>query len=141
VRLASLKEAPYAFGSTYDREEPMGEEHWRSGLVSRTRFLAEVDGEAAGTVSGGPESMPRTGAITAMWVGPRFRRIGIGDVLIKTVLDWLKAQGHRRAVLWVAAGNDGAERLYRRNGFVRTGESSLVRPEEDRLEFEMSRDL
>ncbi|HEY1455148.1 MAG TPA: GNAT family N-acetyltransferase [Candidatus Dormibacteraeota bacterium] len=141
MRLAALKEAPHAFGSTYEREAPKGEQEWRGGLVSRTRFLAEVDGEAAGTVSGGSGSMPKEGAITAMWVDPRFRRRGIGELLIRAVLGWLKREGYRTVTLWVAAGNDEAERLYERNGFARTGESSLVSPDEDRLEHEMSREL
>ena len=117
------------------------EADWRQGLTSRTRFLAEVAGEAAGTVSGGDATTAGTAAITAMWVDPRFRRRGIGDLLIKHVLEWARNQGYTEVVLWVAEQNDDAERLYERNGFRRTGDVSEVRPNESRLEYEMARKL
>jgi GNAT superfamily N-acetyltransferase len=139
VRLAALKEAPYAFGSTYAREVNAPEAIWRSGLQTRTRFVAEVGGAVVGTVSGGPGKDRTAGAVTAMWVDPGFRKQGIGDLLLATVLDWLKAQGYQHAFLWVTDGNASAERLYLRHGFARTGESEHVRP--DQLEFELTRSL
>jgi GNAT superfamily N-acetyltransferase len=141
VRLAALHEAPYAFGSTYEREVRFAEADWRRGLASRTRFVAEVDGQVAATVSGGDSDSPGAAAVTAMWVDPLFRRRGVGDVLIKHVLEWAASTGYTDAVLWVADQNESAERLYARNGFGRTGEVSEVRPGESRLEFEMARTL
>ena len=139
MRLAALKEAPYAFGSTYAREVEAPEATWRRGLVSRTRFVAEVDGEVVGTVSGGPGKESGVSAITAMWVDPSFRRQGIGDLLLTTVLDWIRSHRYREVFLWVTEGNDNAERLYIRHGFVRTGASEEVRP--GQLEFELAREL
>lgn len=139
MRLAALKEAPYAFGSTYAREVDAPEGTWRAGLRSRTRFVAELDGVVVGTVSGGPGKDRTAGAVTAMWVDPGFRKRGIGDLLLNTVLDRLKTQGYERAFLWVTDGNANAERLYIRHGFARTGESEHVRP--GQLEFELSRPL
>jgi len=139
VRLAALKEAPYAFGSTYERELEAPESVWRRGLETRTRFVAEIDGEVAGTVSGGPGRDRAFAAVTAMWVDPRFRRQGIGDLLLRSVLDWLRSKKYREVYLWVTDGNDNAERLYLRHGFTRTGESEQVRP--GQLEFELFRKL
>jgi GNAT superfamily N-acetyltransferase len=139
VRLAALEEAPYAFGSTYERELGATESTWRHGLEMRTRFVVEVDGEVVGTVSGGDGKSARVAAVTAMWVDPRFRRRGLGDLLLSTVLDWARAEGYREVALWVTEGNDSAERLYRRHGFERTGQTEEVRPRE--LEHEMSRSL
>jgi GNAT superfamily N-acetyltransferase len=141
VRLAALQEAPYAFGSSYEREVEAPELRWRQGLRDRTRFVAEVDGEVAGTVSGGAagESSSASAAMTAMWVDPRFRRHGIGDLLVKAVIDWAKHAGYAHMFLWVADGNGAAERLYARNGFKRTGTQQDIRPGE--LEFELGRRL
>jgi GNAT superfamily N-acetyltransferase len=139
VRLAALKEAPYAFGSTYERELNAPEMIWRRGLETRTRFIAEIDGEVVGTVSGGPGKERAFAAVTAMWVDPRFRKQGVGDLLLTTVLDWIRAKRYREVYLWVADGNVNAERLYLRKGFARTGESEEVRP--GQLEFELSRKL
>jgi GNAT superfamily N-acetyltransferase len=76
--------------------------------------------------------------MTSMWVDPRFRRQGIGDLLVKTVIEWAKAGGYRELYLWVTAVNHNAERLYQLNDFVRTGASQDIR---GGLEFEMVRKL
>jgi len=132
-----LQEAPYAFGSSYEREVDAPEQRWRQTLRDRTRFIAEVDGVVAGTVSGGDSDLTGAAAMTAMWVDPRFRRSGVGDLLVKTVVGWAESAGYSQMVLWVADGNDNAERLYGRNGFARTGADQEMRA--GKLEYEMSR--
>ena len=139
MRLAALKEASYAFGSTYERELELDDASWRRRVTDRVRFVVEVDGVVAGTVSGGDGDEQGSSAMTAMWVDPTFRRAGAGDLLVKTVLEWAWAEGYGRTFLWVTAVNPNAERLYARNGFERTGASQEVRPGE--LEFEMSKSL
>jgi len=93
----------------------------------------------AGTASGGDGEVNGAAAMTAMWVDPRFRRQGVGDVLVKRLLEWARDEGYRQMFLWVTEVNAGAQRLYERNGFTRTGASQDVRPGE--LEHEMSRSL
>jgi GNAT superfamily N-acetyltransferase len=139
--LAALKEAPNAFGSTYESEAGAGDDTWQERLADRTRFVAEIDGASAGIVSGGDSGAEGTAAITTMWVDPRFRRRGVGDLLVKSVLEWAQSTGYSRVVLWVTEGNDKAEKLYERNGFARTGQVSLVRAGEDRIEYQMGRKL
>ena len=139
MRLAALQEAPYAFGSTYQREVEQADGAWIRRLASRKRFVAEVDGVVAGTVSGGDGDSTGAAAMTAMWVDPRFRRQGIGDLLVRTVVDWARAAGYEEIFLWVTDVNLTAERLYQRNGFARTGAVQDVRPGE--LEHEMVRRL
>lgn len=139
MRLAALAEAPYAFGSTYEREVEQSDEVWMRRLGSRMRFVAEVDGVVAGTVSGGDGGSTGASAMTAMWVDPRFRRQGVGDLLVKTAIDWARAAGYEEMFLWVTDGNANAERLYRRNGFTRTGAVQDIRP--GVLEHEMVRRL
>ena len=139
VRLAALKEAPYAFGSTYESEVQRPESSWRQTLVDRARFVAEVDGVVAGTASGSEGTDTPTADMTAMWVDPRFRRRGVGDVLVKHVVEWARSAGYPQIFLWVTDGNAAAERLYARNGFTRTGAAQDVRP--GHLEYEMARRL
>jgi GNAT superfamily N-acetyltransferase len=90
-------------------------------------------------VSGGDGELNGAAAMTAMWVDPAFRRRGVGDVLVKWVIEWARGAGYSQMILWVTAGNANAERLYERNGFQRTGAEQDVRP--GRLEHEMSRKL
>ena len=93
----------------------------------------------AGTVSGGDGDANGVAAMTAMWVDPRFRRLGVGGLLVKTLLEWARSAGYAAMFLWVTDGNDAAERLYARNGFTRTGAEQDVRP--GHLEYEMARRL
>jgi GNAT superfamily N-acetyltransferase len=137
VRLAALKEAPYAFGSRWENEKDRSEEEWRQVVKSRWRFVAVRDGQVVGTAAGGEGSYKGAAALTSLWVEPGSRGLGIGDQLVIAVLDWAKAAGFSRALLWVADGNLHAEALYRRNGFLRTGDVTNAHP----LEFEMSRPL
>ena len=139
VRLEALREAPYAFGSTYEAESDRPESSWRQALMDRARFLAEVDGVVAGTASRGEGDSIGAAALTAMWVDPRFRQKGLGDLLVRTLIEWAKTHRYDRLLLWVTEGNENAERLYQRNGFVRTGAAQDVRP--GHLEREMSREL
>jgi GNAT superfamily N-acetyltransferase len=139
VRLDALQEAPYAFGSSYEVERDSPESRWRQTLVDRARFVAEEGGSVVGTVSGGDGDSGGGAAMTAMWVDPRFRRRGVGDLLVKSLLDWARSNGYAEMFLWVTDGNDAAERLYERNGFTRTGAAQYVRP--GHLEYEMARRL
>jgi GNAT superfamily N-acetyltransferase len=140
VRLDALREAPYAFGSTYEREKDFDEANWRARILRRATFVADFDGAVAGTVATGDyEDVNGAAALIAMWVDPRSRRRGVGDRLVKTVIGWAAERGYGDLYLWVTAVNSAAERLYARNGFVRTGASQDVRPGE--LEYEMSRSL
>src|SRR5256885_3277342 len=91
VLLAACNEAPYAFGSTYEGERDAPERRWRQTLLDRTRFVAEEDGVVAGTVSGGDGDANGVAAMTAMWVDPRFRRRGVGGLLVKTLVEWARS--------------------------------------------------
>jgi GNAT superfamily N-acetyltransferase len=137
VRLEALREAPYAFGSTLAGEQNRPEAEWRRAVAARVRFVAESGSAVVGTVSGGDGESTGVAALTAMWVDPGFRRQGIGAMLVERVIDWAREAGYSQLVLWVVDGNDGAERLYKRHGFRRTGAQEEVRP--GRLEHEMSR--
>jgi GNAT superfamily N-acetyltransferase len=139
VRLDALNDAPYAFGSTYEGEKDLDEATWRSRINRRATFVAEVDGVIAGTVAAPDADAAGPAVLVAMWVDPRYRRRGVGDLLVKTVVDWATGRGYDDLFLWVTAVNAGAERLYARNGFVRTGASQAVRPGE--LEHEMAKRL
>lgn len=118
-----------------------GEETWRARLTDRTRFVAESDGKVLGMVGGGESDHPGTAAVTSLWVDPQARGRGVGEALVKAVLDWAQRSGFEEVVLWVVEGNSSAERLYERTGFKRTGAVATVRPDDDRVEHEMSRAL
>jgi ribosomal protein S18 acetylase RimI-like enzyme len=136
-----LKEAPSAFGSTWEREKDRTEEEWRNAVVSRTRFVAESDGQAVGMASVGEAGPGRAGSVTSFWVHPRARGKGVGDALLLATIESARAAGYAELFLWVVEANEHAQKLYERHGFQRTGATQLVRPGDDRLEYEMSKTL
>jgi GNAT superfamily N-acetyltransferase len=139
LRLAALKEAPYAFGSKFDLEAGASEEQWRERVAGWTRLAAEVDGQVVGLVGAGPGEFVGAAALTSLWVDPRFRGLGVGSALIDAVEAWALGQGLSQVLLWVTETNHVAETLYQRRGFTRTGAVQSVRPDEPRVEFEMSK--
>jgi GNAT superfamily N-acetyltransferase len=132
-----LKDAPYAFGSTYEREVATSEGSWRERLAMRAQFLAVLDGQVAGT-AGGYVSDEGVAELISMWVAPDARGKGAGDALVDAVLAWAREANKPTIRLWVANGNDSAENLYARHGFKPTGVVKPIHEGEKRMEFEMT---
>ena len=61
------------------------------------------------------------GHITNLAVHTDHRRRGVGERLMKAIMDYAKAKGARRTTLEVRVSNLGAQRLYERLGFVSVG--------------------
>lgn len=137
VRLASLLEAPAAFGSRYDDWVDAGEERWRSRLVAvPLTLLAREGGRVVGVVSGSPDGEQAVELIS-MWVAPDARGSGVADALIAAVVAWAAEQG-RTTHLMVRSDNAPARAAYERAGFVDTGVPvgwSSDQPAEHRMEW------
>jgi ribosomal protein S18 acetylase RimI-like enzyme len=139
VRLAALREAPHAFGSTWEREADLSEGEWRDRLSKRAQFVAISEEVVVGTIGAVVTDDGRTVDLISLWVDPHWRGRGVGDHLVKAVLKRADSMGCDEVRLWVADGNREAERLYSRNRFRRTEGVQPIRPGEPRLEFEMAR--
>lgn len=126
VRLAALADAPDAFGSTLGREQAFTEDRWRERLTRHCQFVAEDDDGACGLIGILPAG-PGVAELVSMWVSPAARGRGAGDLLVREALRWAHDHDSPQVLLWVAEGNDHAERLYARHGFQRTGRVQPVR--------------
>jgi GNAT superfamily N-acetyltransferase len=142
VRLAALKEAPYAFGSTYAREAPFTEEQWRGRLSSRTvTFFADVAEDTGPAGLAGVYVENSVADLVSMWVRPSARGRGVGAALIGAAADWAKARDHDTLYLWVTESNATARRLYERCGFTPTGERQPLPSDPSLPEMRMRRPL
>jgi len=89
-------------------------------------FVAERAGEVVGYAYAGIE--PRSwkelreeaGFIHDVYVDDAVRGGGIATALIEAAAEWLTGRGMPRIVLWTAASNDAARRLFERLGFRHT---------------------
>jgi GNAT superfamily N-acetyltransferase len=92
-------------------------------------WVAEVDGELAGTVSYvpglGPYAEfddPAGSGIRMLAVRPSFQGRGIGEALVRASLDRARKDGRRRVYLDTTRWMETAQRLYARMGFERRPE-------------------
>lgn len=123
VRLASLADAPYAYGSSIAHEEGLGEADWRHRLAPANGVfaVAMLGDRAVGTIGGYTAPGADTVLLIAMWARPELRGRGVGDALVRDVLAWARENGWSRVELRVADGNAAARRLFERHGFAATG--------------------
>ncbi|MDP9226544.1 MAG: GNAT family N-acetyltransferase [Actinomycetota bacterium] len=139
VRLASLEEAPFAFGSRLAAERDRTEAEWRDRLEHRTQFVAREEGRPVATVGYLAEAEGLE--LVSMWVAPPVRGTGVADLLVDAVVADAGDRGCETIVVWVSEGNEPAERFYVRHGFVRTGRVQPVDVDHPvrGVEFEMLR--
>lgn len=89
-------------------------------------LVAEEEGEVAGYVYAGLEPMSwkelrgPAGFIHDVAVREESRRSGVAAQLIAAAIEWLRDRGAPRVILWTAAPNEPAQRLFRRLGFRET---------------------
>ena len=119
VRLASLVDAPYAFGASHADWVDASEERWRSRLTDvPLTVVARGDERLVGVVSG--VSSGEHVELISMWVAPDHRGTGLAGRLISEVVAWADAMG-QGTVLMVRDDNAPAIRAYERAGFTDLG--------------------
>jgi GNAT superfamily N-acetyltransferase len=156
IRLAALRDAPDAFGSTYPEQAAFTRERWLDRIAGNGTFLAYLDkGEPVGDevarvgdpgepvgLAGGYQEESGVIELVSMWVRPRARGHGVGEALLDAVADWARTTHNASALhLWVTETNKPARLLYERNGFTATGERQPVPSNPALTEIAMSRPL
>ncbi|MFN8507792.1 MAG: GNAT family N-acetyltransferase [Dehalococcoidia bacterium] len=146
LRLRGLRDAPSAFGSTYEGEAAFPDDAWRAraeGLEGvRATFVAEDAGTWLGIATGlDDDPEPGTAMLVGMFVAPEARGRGVATALLDTVVEWARSHGARRLELDVTEINDAAISLYERAGFTDTGIRTPLDHTPSLMEWRMARDL
>ncbi|WP_323122028.1 GNAT family N-acetyltransferase [Burkholderia alba] len=123
IRLAALRDAPDAFGSTYAIEAARPFEHFAERVATTRVFAVYLDGRIAGMIgykreSGGKDR--HKGFLWGMYVAPHAQRRGFAAALVEAALA-AAATEVEQVTLSVVQGNDAARALYERLGFTLYG--------------------
>jgi ribosomal protein S18 acetylase RimI-like enzyme len=123
LRLEMLENAPEAFWTTYEQALELDEVEWRRRIASMFYVQARLGDDPVGSVGmwDGTEPQGDETNLIAMYVAPRARGRGVGERLVRAVLDEAQRRGRRRVVLQVTDDNAPARALYERMGFRLTG--------------------
>jgi RimJ/RimL family protein N-acetyltransferase len=125
MRLASLRDAPYAFSSTYDAALRRSNESWQEQAdlsaqgANKTTFFAFSDDVPVGIAA--LYRLPdykETGELVQMWVAPEHRGKSIAWDLLGAVFRWASENNFRNVIARVTKGNDRAYKFYCKYGFV-----------------------
>jgi GNAT superfamily N-acetyltransferase len=139
IRLQALREAPVAFGSTYEREVGRTTADWQRWMSPGVAFVLYEPAGARGMVAGvHDETDPAVVHLMAMWVHPKIRGSGGADELVAAVISWAQSEDAKLVRLKVIQGNDRARCFYERMGFRSTGHENL-RERDGLIEVQMER--
>lgn len=128
LRLAALRDAPSAFGSTYSREEAQSSDWWQTSLKTLHWMVVEVEGNPVSLCAlHRDDNLPNASEIIAMWVDPRFRRQGLAKALVSYCEAHARSLGSTELSLAVAADNGAAKTLYEELGFLYYGRDDCLR--------------
>jgi len=145
LRLAALADAPDAFGSTLQGEQPQPDAFWSSRIQRATAtLLAVLDDQDAGLAVVAPawDNPSQDAGLYSVWVHPRARGRAVGDALLQAAIQAARAAHFQRLVLEVGDLNAPAIALYDRAGFKPTGRTSTLPPPRHHiLEHERALDL
>jgi DNA-binding MarR family transcriptional regulator/GNAT superfamily N-acetyltransferase len=85
-------------------------------------WIAELNGRPVGTVMCVRDDAPATARLRLLFVEPEARGHGLGEHLVRTVVDFAREVGYREVVLWTNDVLTGARRIYQRAGFALVAE-------------------
>jgi ribosomal protein S18 acetylase RimI-like enzyme len=141
IRLDALREAPYAFASTYAREAAYPEETWRERARSGNSIVAYLPELGSGPVGlvAGIQEVPDVLELVSMWVRPQARGRQVGSALVEAIVERARSGQLPQVHLWVTESNKPARRLYERCGFSPTGERQPLPSDPSLMELAMAR--
>jgi ribosomal protein S18 acetylase RimI-like enzyme len=130
IRLTSLKDAPYAFETTYDSALQRSDEMWHARVESTakgsdtTLFLAFSDNLPIGIAAlVRIKGQADTGELMQVWVSSDYRGTNVAWKLIDAIFEWAEENSFRRIIAEVTKRNARALKFYIKYGFFVIPES------------------
>jgi len=131
IRLASLKDAPYAFETTYDSALQRSDEMWRERVEDTAQgtngatFLAFSDDLPVGLAAlVHLKDQAGVGELMQVWISPDQRGTGAAWKMMDSVFEWAGANNIHKIIAGVIKGNTRALTFYTRYGFSVMDESA-----------------
>lgn len=127
LRLEGLERHPDAFGSSAEEERPRSLEDIASRITGAppAATFGAFDGERAVGMAGfyAHSSMKtrHRGVLRSVYVRPAWRGSGLGERLVRHVIEHARSENTEILELTVSAGNRPAAALYERLGFLPYG--------------------
>ncbi|QDY76837.1 bifunctional helix-turn-helix transcriptional regulator/GNAT family N-acetyltransferase [Streptomyces qinzhouensis] len=124
ARHGALYAAEYGWNSEFEGHVARIVADFAGGHDARREraWIAELDGRPAGSVMCVRDEAPDTARLRVLLVEPAARGRGIGELLVRAVVDFAREAGYRDLVLWTNDVLTGARRIYERSGFVLVSE-------------------
>lgn len=138
IRLASLKDSPGAFKSTYLEMLLLPDKIWEQQLANLTTFVAVEKRNDIGIVRCAIDSNESNAAyVYSLWVQIEHRGCGVANALIEAVLKWARAKCMEKVILNVVENNQPAISFYHKKGFELTGKSEPIKGDDGLTELQM----
>jgi ribosomal protein S18 acetylase RimI-like enzyme len=141
IRLDALREAPFAFASTYQREAAFPEQTWQERAGSGNSILAYLPEFGRGPVGlvASIQHVPDVLELVSMWVRPQARGRQVGSALVEAIVERARRGQLPQVHLWVTESNKPARRLYERCRFSPTGERQPLPSDPALMELALAR--
>jgi GNAT superfamily N-acetyltransferase len=88
------------------------------GTLADAVFVPVVDGKAAGYVTCKRDAESKIGWIGLLGVSTEAQGRGVGSALVRRAIEWFQEAGMDEVHVVTQGRNDGAQRVYRRCGFL-----------------------
>ena len=124
IRLEALKNEPQAFGGSYNKENKRTESEWQNKLaksedLNGTSFFYVTLKEGVFVAIGGAyQDNNKQWNIVSIYTKKEVRGQGLGQVILKSIINELGARKIKKAYLCVNTLQIAAQALYKKNGFV-----------------------
>ena len=137
MRLASLRDAPDAFSSTYESALCRSAESWREQAdrtaqgADRATFIAFSDDTPIGIAAlYRLPDQPQLGEVLQVWVAPEYRGTRVAPDLMDVVFEWAGDNGFCTITARITKENTRALKFYRKQGFALAREDPLSSSDE-----------